>query len=75
MSVPIVFNYIIKNELLINLSKSEIIEMLGNELNDHHSDIWSYYIGEYRGFLRLKRKKLFIFFNKDNIVKEVTVCS
>lgn len=67
-------NDIVKNDLLKNLSKNDIIELLGDELNDIHSDIWSYYIGDYRGILRLKRKKLFIFFNTKNKVKQIDVC-
>ena len=35
-----------KKELLIGLSKEEVIALLGFEFNDKNSSIWTYYIGE-----------------------------
>lgn len=62
---------LIHNNWLNNLSKLEVIDLLGYEFNDMNSNEWTYYVGRIPGFLRIKKKKLYIYFNKEDEVIDV----
>lgn len=57
---------IVRDKLLLGLSKKEIIKLLGFEFNDIHSNVWTYYIGK-KHFFCIKRK-LYIYFNDNDKV-------
>ena len=57
----------IEQELLIGLSKQEVVALLGDEFNDLHSQNWTYYIVKKVSFF-FGSKYLYIQFNTDNIV-------
>jgi hypothetical protein len=52
---------LINSEILIGLTKTEVLEILGFEFNDANSDTWSYYIGT-KTFFSFKMH-LFLYFN------------
>lgn len=60
---------IIHDKLIIGLSKEEVVNFLGFEFNDKHSDKWTYYI-EKKSFFYFK-KKLYIHFDDFDKVLEV----
>ena len=61
---------IINKKLAIGLTKEEIIDFLGFEFNDIHSNIWTYFIG--KRFFFSTKKKLFIYFNDAGKVYKLT---
>jgi len=54
----------IKNKILLGLSKNEFIAVLGDEFNDIHSDRWAYYVGVKPGILTFRKRHIYIYFEK-----------
>ena len=61
---------IINNNLIIGLTKKEIIDLLGFEFNDIHSNTWSYYIGT-KNILFTSKCYLYVYFNNSNKVFKI----
>jgi hypothetical protein len=57
-----------QRELLLNLTKKEVVNFLGYEINDAHSNIWSYYIGHKILFFFPQKKHLYIHFDNKGLV-------
>lgn len=62
---------LIDSNILIGLSKYEIINYLGDEFNDINSDKWSYFLGYRIPSLRVFETNLYLFFNEKGVVKKV----
>lgn len=62
---------IIKSELLIGLSKKEVVQLLGDEFNGVHSLEWIYYVGKPSYFFLFQKQRLKINFNNKNEVCSV----
>jgi len=45
----------IKNKILLGLSKNEVVAVLGDEFNDVYSNKWAYYIGSKPGILTFRK--------------------
>lgn len=60
--------YLIKNNILLNMSKIEVKCFLGDELNDDNDCYWRYYIGNKTGF---SKGYLHVLFDDDNRVFKV----
>jgi hypothetical protein len=65
-------NDLISRSVLIGLAKSEIVELLGDEFNDSNSNVWSYYIGNYRKWISLKKHFLILHFDDQERVVYVS---
>jgi hypothetical protein len=60
-------NYLVKKNLLINLTKEQVVEKIGLEENDFESDNWEYWLN----FTASDNKFLVVKFNESNQVINV----
>lgn len=58
----------VKNKLLEGLNKKELKNILGDEYNDAHSSLWTYYIGKKYYVCRMY---LYLYFNKEGVVYKI----
>ncbi|WP_086029336.1 hypothetical protein [Tenacibaculum holothuriorum] len=63
---------LIKSKHLMGLTKIEVIDFLGYEFNDMNSNKWTYFIGRTPDFFRIRKRKLLIYFSKENKVIRVS---
>lgn len=59
---------LMQRELLLNMTKKEVIDFLGFEFNDSNSNIWTYFVGKKYYVFFAKRRFLTIFFDKQGLV-------
>jgi hypothetical protein len=62
---------LINSNILIGLSKYEIIDYLGDEFNDINSDKWNYFLGYRIPSLSIFEANLYLFFDDKGLVKKV----
>ena len=62
-------NDLIKTQVLLNKSKVEVRDFLGDEFNDPNSDQWVYYIG--KRFRFEKKSQLYVLFDDEDKVFKV----
>ena len=60
-----------KNELILERTKKEVVNLLGFEFNDIYSKKWSYFVEEQYFFLFTKKKYLTIYFDENEKVSSI----
>ena len=62
---------LVKQKILLNLNKQEVLDLLGFEFNDSNSNTWTYYIDR-RRFVFSSKRYLSIFFDNKGLVYKTT---
>lgn len=68
-----IVNDLIQSEKVLNLTKQKVIDLLGFEFNDIHSNVWTYYLGRRYPVVFSKKKYLYIYFNEEEKAFKVTI--
>lgn len=64
---------IVKQGVLANLNKEEVVNLLGFEFNDENSKTWSYYLGTKQVCFIEKKKFIYIYFNEKDLVAKLVL--
>ncbi|PQJ68541.1 hypothetical protein [Polaribacter butkevichii] len=63
---------LIKRKLILQMTKKEVLQFLGDEFNDVNSNVWTFYLGK-KYVINFKERKLNIIFGDKGKVKQVLI--